>query len=122
MQEDEVLAKAKPMDNGKVQYISGGVAESGMRAIDAEEKAYNLKILFVAGKAYLADVDVRIKDSKGDEVLDTATHGPVLLVKMPMGMYTVETKTMEGAMLTKHIKVGKDYLASYVLRYPAEKQ
>ncbi len=42
-----MLAKGKPVDNRKVQYISGGIAVSGMRAIDAEENAYKLKMLFV---------------------------------------------------------------------------
>jgi hypothetical protein len=122
MSDDEILAKAKPADNGKVLYISGGVAVSGMRAIDAEEKLYNLKMLFAAGDAYLANVGVHMKDSKGTEVLDTTTRGPVLLVKMPPGSYTVEAKTESGAMITKHVIVGDDHLVSYVMRYPPERQ
>jgi len=121
MQEDEAYEKAQPTDNGKVQYISGGVADSGMKAIEGQEKDYNLKILFVAGKAYLADVSVLIKDAKGETLLDTATRGPVLLVKMPLGAYTVEAKTAKGSTLTQRVKISKDHLASYVLRYPAEK-
>ena len=119
MRDDEILAKAKPTDNGKVRYVSGGVAVSGMRAIDAEEHAYNLKVLFVGGAEgeYLADIDVSIMDHKGSTLLSATTEGPVLLVKMPAGNYTVRTKTPSGAMLSRHVKVGDDYLASYVLRY-----
>jgi hypothetical protein len=124
MRDDEMLAKAKPVDSGKVQYVSGGIAVSGMRAIDAEEHAYNLKMLFVGGAdgEYLADVAVNIKDSKGNTLLSTTAEGPVLLVKMPPGHYTVSTKTSNGAMLTRHVKVGDDHLASYVLRYPNNRQ
>ena len=124
MRDDEMLAKSKPADNGTIQYVSGGVAVSGMRAIDAEEHNYNLKMLFVAARngEYLSDVNVKITDSKGNSVLDTKTQGPVLLVKMPHGHYTVSTTTHSGKTLTRKIKVGDDYLASYVLRYPASKQ
>jgi len=121
MRDDEMLAKSKPAENGAVSYVSGGVAVSGMRAIDAEEHNYNLKMLFVAAQngEYLADVNVMITDSKGNSILDTTTKGPVLLVKMPNGEYTVTTKTQSGKTLARKIKVGDDYLASYVLRYPA---
>jgi len=124
MRDDEVLAKAKPTDNGKVQYVSGGVAVSGMRAIDAEEHAYNLKMLFVGGAEgeYLADVAVNIKDAKDNSLLSTTTEGPVLLVKLPPGHYTVSTQTSNGTMLTRHVNVGDDHLASYVLRYPTKSQ
>ena len=124
MRDDEALAKAKPTDNGKVQYVSGGVAVSGMRAIDAEEHTYNLKMLFVGGAEgeYLAEVAVNIIDGKSNTLLSATTEGPVLLVRLPPGHYTVKTKTSNGAMLTRHVKVGDDYLASYVLRYPAQSQ
>jgi hypothetical protein len=95
-----------------------------MRAIDAEEHAYNLKMLFVGGAEgeYLADVAVNIKDAKDNSLLSTTTEGPVLLVKLPPGHYTVSTQTSNGTMLTRHVNVGDDHLASYVLRYPTKSQ
>ncbi|MDR3425343.1 MAG: hypothetical protein P4M13_09800 [Alphaproteobacteria bacterium] len=123
LQDDEMQATAKPSDNGDVQYISGGVGEADMNAINAEENAYNLKMLFVAeGGAYLANVGVDIKDGKGHDVLDTTTEGPVLLVKMPPGPYTVEATAENGATLTQHVKVENRHLASYVLRYTVVEQ
>ena len=122
MRDDEKLAKAKAVDNGKVRYISGGIADSGMRAIDTEEHLYNLKMLFVSQGEYLADVNVKITDHKGNTVLDTKTKGPVLLVKMHPGHYTVSTTADGGSTLTRKVTVGEDYLASYVLRYPASEQ
>jgi hypothetical protein len=85
MRDDEMLAKSKATDNGQVQYVSGGIAVSGMRAIDAEQGLYNLKLLFVAQPKgeYLANIGVKIKDGDGKTVLDTTTKGPVLLVKLP---------------------------------------
>jgi hypothetical protein len=110
-------------DNGKVQFVSGGVAESGMDAIKAVEHDYNLKMLFVAVSGdYLANISVNIADSKGNTVLDTTATGPVLLVKMPAGRYAVSTKASGGSVLTQAVDVNNDHLASYVLRYPAKEQ
>lgn len=44
-----------------------------------------------------------------------------VLVKMPPGRYTVNAQVEDGSMLTRHVEVSNDYLASYVLRYPATK-
>lgn len=122
MRDDEMLAKAKPADNGKVQYVSGGIAVSGMRAIDSEENLYNLKMLFVSKGEYMADVGVTIVDSKGTNILDATAQGPVLLVKMLPGDYTVSAKTSAGSTLVRHVVVSKDHLATYVLRYSAKAQ
>jgi hypothetical protein len=124
MRDDEMLAKTKPVNTGNVQYVSGGIAVSGMRAIDAEEHAYNLKMLFVGGAdgEYLADVAVNIENDKGKTFLSTTANGPVLLVKLPPGNYTVSAQTSNGDSLTQHVNVGSDHLASYVLRCPAKNQ
>jgi hypothetical protein len=124
MRDDERLAKASPEDNGKVRYISGGIADSGMKAIDAEENNYNLKMLFVSKDkgAYLANVGVTITDSKGGTLLQATTKGPVLLAKIPPGKYTVTAKASGGSSLNRMIDVGNDHLSSYVLRYPASEQ
>jgi len=118
MRDDEALAKAQPSDNGKVHYVSGGIALSGMRAIDAEENSYNLKMLFVSKGEYLASVSVKILDAKGNSIMETTSKGPILLVKMPSGHYTVSTETEGGDKLTRHVSVSRDHLASYVMRYP----
>ncbi len=107
-------------ENAPVRYISGGVSESGMQRIDAETNGYNLKLLCVAQGAYLADVSVKITDSKGANVLDVVTDGPVLLAKLPPGSYTVTAKGEKGSVLTQPVKVRDARLFSYVLRFPAK--
>jgi len=116
--DDLSMATVKSSDNGMVQYISGGVATSGMKTIDSEAHDYNLKILFVENGEYLADIRVSVADAKGKEVLNATTVGPVLLVKMPAGHYVVNTTAPHGSTITQHVDVGDDHLASYVLRYP----
>ncbi len=121
--EDKQLADATSTDNGEVKYISGGIGDSGMKAIDEEERDYNLKMLFVAEPSgeYLANIGVKIKDHKGKTVLNTTAKGPVLLVRMPHGHYTVDATRETGAKLTQKVEAGEDHLSSYVLRYPETK-
>ena len=118
MRDDEGLANAQPADSGKVSYTSGGVADSGMEAVDTSEKGYNLKMLFVSNGQYLANVGVKIFDAKGNGILETTSNGPVLLVKMPSGRYTVSTQTEGGNKLTRHVTVSANHLTAYVMRYP----
>lgn len=122
MRDNETLTNAKPTNNGKAQYVSGGIGIDGMEVINAVEHDYNLKMLFVADGEYLGDISVNITDHKGNSLLSAASEGPVLLVKMPAGHYTVSTTTSNGTTLTQHVVVSNDHLASYVLRYPANTQ
>ncbi len=102
---------------GTVSYMSGGVGEGGMDAIRAEEGNYNVKMLFVSQGAYLADIGVRVSDDKGRDVFETQSKGPVLLVKLPPGRYTISARSSEGELLTRRIDVGDNRLSSYILRY-----
>ena len=89
------LAGALPPEQqaGPVAYISGGIGESEVAAMKAAEGRYPLSLLFVqneAGRgAYLADVGVEIRDSRGNKVLATTSQGPFLLARLPAGRYTV---------------------------------
>lgn len=44
---------------------------------------------FVASGAYLSDVNVRIEDQAGNEVVNTVTDGPWLILDLPEGEYNV---------------------------------
>ena len=65
-----------------------GLDES--HALIREQAHWPLSLRFTGPTAdYLADVHVRITDSKGSEVLKTDAMGPYMLVKLPAGSYTV---------------------------------
>ncbi len=95
---------------GNISYVSGGVGEEHAQAMEAVRKDYPLSLLFVRKdkpkNAYLADVDVRIKDAKGKTVLETQSDGPFLYVKMPPGHYTISA-THEGNTRTVNVYVPK---------------
>lgn len=78
----------------QVEMVSGGIGDGGMEAIEEKQKDYSLKLVFAdADGEYLADVKVLIKDRKGNEVVNTDSVGPVLLLKLKPGVYTVSSTT-----------------------------
>jgi hypothetical protein len=78
-----------------VMYLSGGIGVDELETLRLMEKDYALKLSF-AEKAgnYLSDVQVVIKDTAGDTVLDAVSQGPWLFTKLPAGKYTVMATTM----------------------------
>jgi hypothetical protein len=120
IRDDQMQNGVRPEGNGGAQYISGGVSDDGMSAIDAEANAYSLRLLFVSGGEYLANIGVTIKDAKGHSVLNATSEGPVLLAKVPPGRYAVVATTDDGSTLTNHVQVKSKHLTSYIMRYPVQ--
>jgi len=103
------LPKAKT-EHG-VTYLSGGIGKDESSALKKEAKDYPLSMVFDAGKkdAYLSNVDVTIKNHAGKTVLDTVANGPIMLVKVPAGKYTISAEE-HGKTLRKtaQVKTGHD--------------
>jgi hypothetical protein len=74
-----------------VTYISGGIGHDESVAMKGEARNYPLSMVFSAGKnnEYLADVKITIKDKAGKEVLNAVSNGPIMLVKVPAGRYSI---------------------------------
>lgn len=101
------------------QFISGGISEEGRDGFLAQQApaGYNAKMLFTgpAGNL-LADVDVVIKNAKGEAVVTTKTDGPLLLAKLPRGAYKIEAN-YKGEVKRGSLNVGKAAMASSVFRF-----
>jgi hypothetical protein len=79
-----------------VPFLTGGVGEDERKEIEAVAKDYNLKLVFAqSGGAFVADVQVSIRDSGGATVLTAASEGPLFFAKLPGGSYSVEA-TYQG--------------------------
>lgn len=79
---------------GAVTYVSGGIGDNERDEIRAREKDFNLRLLFCERDGtYLADIDVRLANAKGETVLDAKSVGPFLLAQLPSGNYTVEVSS-----------------------------
>ncbi|MGH8550518.1 MAG: carboxypeptidase-like regulatory domain-containing protein [Methylococcales bacterium] len=81
---------------GEVTYIAGGIGQAEADAIKHAAKFYPLELEFLLKAKpkdeYLADVNVRIKDTHDNIVLNVTSDGPFLLAKMPAGKYTVSAE------------------------------
>jgi len=85
---------------GQVEYIAGGVGKDESDAMKQANADYPLLIEFAStsrgqadgnGKGeFIAGADVAIRDASGDEILHTQVNGPLLLVRVPPGQYSVD--------------------------------
>ncbi len=98
-------------------YVSGGIGIHGKEQIEALAHDYRLKLTFATNTGhFLADVDVTITDKAGATIVQTTTKGPILLVNLPAGTYTV-TSSYEGVTKTQKAVVGAAGLKSYSITY-----
>jgi hypothetical protein len=85
-----LLALAVTAPAAEVPYVSGGVDADARAELLARQHEYNLKIVAAEKSGdYLADVKVVIDRAGRERMLDTTMEGPILLVKLPPGTYTV---------------------------------
>ena len=75
---------------GDVQFLSGGVGLDESKAIKRAAAKWPLSLEFIGGdRNFVADVGVKITDDKGNQVLETSSQGPYMLVRLKPGHYTV---------------------------------
>lgn len=76
---------------GAIAYMSGGIDRDQASAMQHAASEYSLELEFLLGKAHEvpAYVPVTIKDMAGNLILDRASDGPLMLVQLPDGRYTV---------------------------------
>ena len=81
--------------------MSGGIGKDEADALKQAEAGFPLTLEFAASaekptadstEPYVANADVNIHDASGREVLNVRTEGPLLLVKLPSGQYTVDAQ------------------------------
>jgi hypothetical protein len=87
-----------------ITYITGGVGKPESTAMKAEGGRHDLMLMFANRKSeFLANVKVSIADRNHETVLDIVS-GPILLVDLPAGRYTVRAD-VDDTLLTKMIDV-----------------
>lgn len=71
-------------------FISGGFGQEEREQLQAMHDRFNLKLVFAldAGN-YLAGIDVRIVDQQGNTLIKARSDGPIFMVNLPSGSYTV---------------------------------
>lgn len=116
-------AAISPKTQNGVTYSCGGVGVAEQEKMKLEAPNYDLMLTFAARDAgYLADVDVRITDENGAQVLKTFCGAPMLLVQFPRtGRYDVHAET-GGYTLDKKISIKKhpETTASVMMLWPQQ--
>lgn len=103
---------------GAVRYLSGGIGQDEAQAMKEAAGRYNTAMTFTLNSGqYVSDVKVVVKKPDGQEVLATVTEGPMLLMDLPPGSYTVAA-TLDGRTQTRKVTVGKGRHQKLVLRWP----
>ena len=90
---------------GAVSYSCGGIGETQSNAMTQAMKQHPLGLLFVVKSgAYLANVNVSI--TNGQNVAEKFTSGgPICLVNLPAGNYTVSARAPDGNTQSKQVTV-----------------
>lgn len=102
-------------------YECGGVSIDDQQRIKAAAPGRDLMLTFaISTGAYLADVGVQIRDSRGAVVLDVTCDGPIMLADVPArGIYRV-TARFGGVVRERSVNVTRGKRpASATLVWPA---
>lgn len=101
-------------------YECGGVGLEEQQRMKSAASGYHLMLTFaVSDGAYLSDVDVEIKDGKGNSVLATKCDGPIMLVRLPgRGNWRVSA-TANGQSRQKTISAGSGRVVRATFVWPA---
>jgi len=106
---------------GNVSFVSGGIGQSEAMTFQNNAKHFPLEIEFVMKddprNAFLANVNVVIRDYAGKAVLRTVSQGPFLLATLPQGKYWI-TANLDGIIQREAIHVRDNKHVKTVLVWP----
>ena len=92
--------------DGAARWVCGGIGSDESTAMRGAMKSHPLSLLFARKDgAYLADVDVRIQSAAGAPGLTLRANGPVCLIDLPAGRYSIEART-EGTTQKQEVTLG----------------
>lgn len=91
---------------GPVSYVCGGIAADEQQQLAAQQKNFNMGVLFIQGERgeFLSDVAVKMT-REGHEVASFTASGPKCLIKAPQGSYNIEA-TYKGQTKSVNVSTG----------------
>jgi hypothetical protein len=106
----------RPLVYDGTQFVCTGISFESRD--DPHWKRYPAKLVFAeTSGAYVADVDVEIRDGRGRVVLQASCPTPWLLVDLQPGRYTVGA-TYEGEQRTAQLTVPRSGQVATTIHYP----
>lgn len=99
-------AQEKVVTQKNVSFVSGGVALDSRERLQAQEKEFNLKLVFTLVEGnYVSDVGVVVKNAAGQPLIEHRADGPFFMARLPAGTYSVAV-AYEGNAQNRMVKVG----------------
>lgn len=91
--ESEAVALPPVQSMNGIKYVEGGIGKDEALAMHKEGRGYPLNLVFSAGPRnhFVSDVRVLIKDG-GKTIFEDVAEGPIYLVDLPNGKYSVEAQ------------------------------
>ena len=115
-------AGAPPMHKvDGIETMSGGIGDGEAAAMQSQARNWPLTLEFAvrnhAKSDYAANVNVVVRNAKGDTVLTTTSQGPFLLARLNPGQYTIQA-SLDGKKLQQKVTVGHQP-ARHLFLWPA---
>lgn len=101
-----------------IRFLSGGVGDEEQMALQHASRDYNLKLSMASGGKYMGNGTIRIEDSRGNQLVDAATSGPLFLAQLPAGQYRITAQAEGGQPITRQIHVKEHGRQQLVITWP----
>jgi len=103
-----------------VKYVQGGIGKDESSAMLEAAKGYPLSLVFSGGKGnhYIAAVDIHVRDAAGKTVLQARSDGPIMLIDLPAGRYTIDAQYRDKT-LTQRVELTPKRSVRVDLHWPS---
>ena len=100
------------------RFMTGGIGTEERNEMMQLANQYDLVLSFAArsGK-YLSDVNVVITDSRGREVVNTISAGPLFYAELPRGRYNIKVTYAGRSEEIRDLEVSSGHLVSKVFHW-----
>lgn len=93
---------------GEMGYLNGGIGVEQADLMRDMSSQFPVRMTFSQHNGgqdeFVADVHLRVIDSRGRTVLDLPAQGPIFLLRLPQGSYAVEAE-YQGEVKTRRFEV-----------------
>ena len=106
-------ARAAERPEAIVPVLVGGITKDDEAAMQRQAHRWPMRLVFSERRdnEFVADVDLKVRDAKGREVLALEDTGPITYAKLAPGEYTIEA-SFKGEKQVRHValddKAGQD--------------
>lgn len=111
----QAIPAPKAVTEGDATYVSGGVGKLEADMMRGMESRYPIAMTFAkhnqGANEFVAGVELRVTDRSGKSVIDLSDGGPMVLLKVPDGKYTVRAE-YEGHVKTQSVDVTSGHHAN----------